>query len=363
VVDAALDPRRSAARVAPSAGLPRLPGPEDNPALSRHPTPVDRLALRRGDPGLIDRLLQDPASKVLVTAADRVLGTVGPNGPVALLLSPDQAWTRFPAAAPEVVVASLGRAPIDGAPTEIVLLVLPDDAEPDILSAGRASSTAGSFSASSSERTATGLGSQTWATAREVLPNGDLTDVAVVTMGFGLAAWHLSHRFCPRCGGATVVAESGWVRRCPSCGSQHFPRTDPAVIMAVLDDRDRLLLGRQSRWPHGRHSVLAGFVEPGETLEDAVRRETVEEAGVHVGRVKYAGSESWPMPRSLMVAFSARATSSTITVDGAELSEAAWWSREALGEAFTAGEVSLPDRMSIARRLIEDWYGQALFRP
>ena len=145
-----------------------------------------------------------------------------------------------------------------------------------------------------------------------------------------LENWQRLHRFCSRCGERTVIAAAGHIRRCPACGAEHYPRTDPAVIMLVTDDQDRVLLGRQVHWPEGRFSTLAGFVEPGESIEQSVRREVFEEAGVTVGEVEYVASQPWPFPSSLMLGFMARATSSEITVDGEEIQEARWFSREEL---------------------------------
>src|SRR5690606_24374847 len=124
-----------------------------------------------------------------------------------------------------------------------------------------------------------------------------------------------AHGHCARCGARTDVVQAGWVRSCPGCGADHYPRTDPAVIMAVEDPEGRLLLGRQATWPERRFSTLAGFVEPGESLESAVRREVAEETGVQVGAVDYRGSQPWPFPSSLMLGFRATATSTGIAVD------------------------------------------------
>ncbi len=142
-----------------------------------------------------------------------------------------------------------------------------------------------------------------------------------------LVEWHRAHRFCPRCGGGLVVGGGGYVLTCESCGRQQFPRTDPAVIMLVTDG-DRALLGRQAAWPAGRYSTLAGFVDPGESLEQAVAREVMEEAGVEVTDVTYFGNQPWPFPSSLMIGFFARAVTTDIEVDGDELEAARWFTRE-----------------------------------
>ncbi|GAA1662734.1 NAD(+) diphosphatase [Kribbella yunnanensis] len=177
----------------------------------------------------------------------------------------------------------------------------------------------------------------------------------------GLVNWHAVNTHCANCGEHTVVTEAGHVRDCPNCGTRHFPRSDPAIIVLVTDDQDRALLGRNAAWPEGRYSTLAGFVEPGESLENAVRREVLEESGVIVGpEVDYAGSQPWPLPSSLMLGFYAKATGTDIEVDGDEISDARWFTREDLRALVEAGTMALPGNISISRRLIEGWYGEEL---
>ncbi|MDT0549166.1 MULTISPECIES: NAD(+) diphosphatase [Streptomyces] len=187
-------------------------------------------------------------------------------------------------------------------------------------------------------------------------------DAGLLVHAVALENWQRLHRFCSRCGERTVIAAAGHIRRCPACGAEHYPRTDPAVIMLVTDEQDRALLGRQMHWPEGRFSTLAGFVEPGESIEHAVVREVAEEAGVTVGQVEYVASQPWPFPSSLMLGFMARATTSRIQVDGEEIHEARWFSRDELRAAFKSGEVLPPSGISIAARLIELWYGEPLPR-
>jgi NAD+ diphosphatase len=177
----------------------------------------------------------------------------------------------------------------------------------------------------------------------------------------GLSNWHGVHTHCANCGEHTEVVDAGHVRQCPECGLSHFPRSDPAIIVLVTDDQDRALLGRNEAWPEGRYSTLAGFVEPGESLEAAVRREVLEETGVVVGQeVEYAGSQPWPMPSSLMLGFYAKAASTDIEVDADEIAEARWFTREDLRALVEAGTMALPGNISISRRLIEGWYGEEL---
>jgi NAD+ diphosphatase len=176
-----------------------------------------------------------------------------------------------------------------------------------------------------------------------------------------LAQWHTTHRHCPRCGTATEVAAAGAERRCPQDGTAHFPRVDPAVIMLVTDDHDRALLGRHASWPEGRFSTLAGFVEPGETAEQAVRREVAEESAVEVDHVQLLATQAWPFPSSLMLGAVATASGhGEPRPDGDELAEVRWFSRESLTDAVASGAVQVSGRVSISRWLIDRWYGGEL---
>ena len=174
-----------------------------------------------------------------------------------------------------------------------------------------------------------------------------------------LLAWHARHRFCAACGAPSQPSGAGWRRDCPNCKAQHFPRTDPVVIMlAISPDGERCLLGRQARFPKGMHSALAGFVEPGETLEEAVRRELFEEAGVVCDAVAYLGSQPWPFPMNLMIGCLARATSDALVVDRAELEEARWFPRaeaRALIEGRHPDGLSAPQPLAIAHWLLKSW--------
>jgi len=199
-----------------------------------------------------------------------------------------------------------------------------------------------------------------WTGLREVLGTLQEPDLGFMVHAVALAEWHASHRFCPRCGGPLRAEGAGHLLACDRCGRQQFPRSDPAVIMLVTDDEDRALLGRQERWPEGRYSTLAGFVDPGESLEDAVVREVAEETGVEVGEVRYFGNQPWPFPQSLMVGFFARATSTAIRVDQDEISDARWFSRDQVRRETEAGTLVLPGGISISRSLVEAWYGGPL---
>ncbi|MGW4858020.1 NAD(+) diphosphatase [Kocuria palustris] len=190
-------------------------------------------------------------------------------------------------------------------------------------------------------------------------------DEALAVAAQAAMAWHLDHPRCPRCGEVTEVARSGWIRVCPQDSSLHFPRTDPAIIVAVTDgepgsDQERLLLGRAAAWPEGRFSTLAGFVEPGESIDQAVRREIQEESGADVGDVRILGSQPWPFPRSLMIGCTARLQGGQVAPDGEEIAELRWVTREQLRRTSEVGELLLPGRISIARSLIEHWNGSPL---
>jgi NAD+ diphosphatase len=185
------------------------------------------------------------------------------------------------------------------------------------------------------------------------LPAGD---AALAAYAGSLLAWHRRHRFCANCGAATEPRDGGHERVCPACGAHHFPRTDPVVIVRVSDGTDALLLGRQARWPVGRFSLLAGYVEPGETLEEAVRREVLEESGVALDSVSYLASQPWPFPSSLMLGFSALAERGDPSPRDGELAEVRWFEREEIEAAARGeGDLMLAPPYSIARRLIDAW--------
>jgi NAD+ diphosphatase len=176
----------------------------------------------------------------------------------------------------------------------------------------------------------------------------------------GLLLWQQRTRFCPACGGPLTLVQAGHVAKCGGCDGQQFPRTDPAIIVLVEDDGERVLLGRQPHWPPGMYSCLAGFVEPGETLEQAVAREVTEEAGIRVLSARYVASQPWPFPASLMLGFNAQAEATRPVVDGVELEDARWFRRDEVsrfGEWGTPGEngLFLPRSDSISRTLIDAW--------
>ena len=206
-----------------------------------------------------------------------------------------------------------------------------------------------------------------WQTLREFGARADELDAALVVCAIALEQWHQRHPRCPQCGAETAETQAGWTRTCAADGSEHFPRTDPAVIMLVHDGADRALLGRGRQWPEGRFSTLAGFVEPGESLEAAVAREVFEEVGVRLRDIRYVASQPWPFPSSLMLGFLARLDGGAdLTVDGAELADAGWFTRAEVAQArdWTDGADApiegtrlhaVPPQLSISRYLIDRW--------
>ncbi len=287
--------------------------------------PHDRLGVRRRDGSWLAERWKDPATRVLVVSGTRVRPLAG-----------RPAWVA-PVEAPEGVRVLLG----ERAGTTYAAVVAPSTRARD---------------------------EDGWLALRDLLPvlSGEAAeDAPMVFHALGLAEWMASTRFCPRCGAGLEPVAAGHELQCPRCGRRQFPRTDPAVIMTVTSGEpgsadERCLLGHQSVWPEGRYSTLAGFCEPGETLEDAVRREVAEEVGITVGEVTYVGNQPWPLPASLMLGFIGRATTTEIAVDQDEIEDARWFTREELRTEAEAGRVVLPGPISISRALIEGWYGGPL---
>ena len=287
---------------------------------------LDRASLRRRDPDLLALLLKDPLTRVVELAAGMAQVIESDDGCALLLRSPGDKDL-------DLLAVFLGQ---DDAGTAYVGVV--GDAHYPSETSGTSDSAP-------------------WRTLREVGALLSDRDAGLFVTMQGLANWHVTHTHCSSCGSATELDQAGWIRRCTRDGTEHYPRTDPAVIMAVTDAADRLLLARSPRWPEGRFSVLAGFVEPGESLEAAVAREVFEEVGVVVGQVGYLGNQPWPFPSSLMVGFIARAVDPTLHLDQEEIVEAVWVSRDALREMVLSGRLGLSPTLSIARRMIEHWYG------
>ncbi len=181
-------------------------------------------------------------------------------------------------------------------------------------------------------------------------------ELGLLAMAKSMLDWHNRHRFCANCGGPTTLAQAGFRRDCAACGAQHFPRTDPVVIMLVTRG-ERCLLGRQPRFPEKMYSCLAGFLEPGETIEAAVRRETFEEAGVRVGEVRYLASQPWPFPSSIMIGCVAEALTDEIAFDGEELEDARWFSKDDVRRMLdgTHESFAAPAPIAIANLLVRHW--------
>ncbi|WP_240037257.1 NAD(+) diphosphatase [Orlajensenia leifsoniae] len=310
--------------------------------LARHL--LDRDADSRSRDGLLESLLADPITRVIAVHRGRALlsgegegadqgaddGAAAVAAPALALLDPDAATgaeqylylgrsTDGPRAGTPLVAAIVG--------DEVAARIEPDPAR--------------------------------WATLRAAAPLLSDSDAGLFAEIASVANWHASHGFCPRCGTATIPQQAGWVRHCPKDDIDIFPRTDPAVIVLITDADDRVLLGSNATWTPGRYSLLAGFVEPGESLEHAVIREMKEESGVDVVDPVYRGSQPWPFPASIMLGFHARLSDAqdpeSLVPDGVEIVDLRWLTREQL--ASPGSGVLLPGAASIARALLEDWYG------
>ncbi len=198
-----------------------------------------------------------------------------------------------------------------------------------------------------------------WSGIREVGGDLDDLDAGLLVQAVAILEWHDRHRFSPLTGAATTIERAGWVQRDPTTGTEFFPRTDPAVIMLVHDGADRVVLGRQAVWPPGRFSILAGFVEPGESAEAAVAREVAEEVGLRVTDIRYVASQPWPFPQSLMLGFVARAEEAgELVLDPTEIEEARWFTRQELRAG--GGPRALPPPVSIARHILDRWIADEL---
>ncbi|WP_299852033.1 NAD(+) diphosphatase [uncultured Roseovarius sp.] len=195
-----------------------------------------------------------------------------------------------------------------------------------------------------------------FAELRRIMTRLDARDAELAATAKSVLGWHVSHRFCARCGAESKQAQTGWQRNCTACGGQHFPRTDPVVIMLITQGNS-VLMGRSPGWPEGMYSLLAGFVEPGETIEAAVRREVFEEAGVRVGQVGYLANQPWAFPSSLMIGCSGKALTREITIDPNEIEDARWFPREEILQAFAGRHpVLAPARQgAIAHFLLRNW--------
>ncbi len=290
---------------------------------------LDRASARRRDPQWIARLLRERDTRAVAASAEGVLLDEEPATALPRLIVPE---VQASESDPILLGLEDGRA----------LFALDLDATPPPV---RISLLSG----------------------RRIAPLREAGAVLSQSEG-GLAAylmallnWHRRHPHCSVCGALTSIAEGGYSRRCPACGATHFPRTDPAVIVLV-SDRDRVLLGRHAGWPAAQYSILAGFVSPGESLEEAVAREVLEEAGIEVRDPVYVTSQPWPFPSSLMLGFTAQSDGGEPIARDGELEDVRWFSRDEVGGAL-AGEgagLRLPPSVSIARFLVERWWSEHL---
>lgn len=330
--------------------------------MDSHPwsAQLDRSAQERADDGWRERLLADPATRVIDwTPQGALVDETGEGAPVLALDRRPR-----PAGDPRVdLVIFLGRDLEHGGTAWAVACGAGDDLDGTTVGERAGGPTVPADPPSTADPSADQAPTPSRVGLRDIghlLP--PLHAEAFMTAQ-ALGTWHRTHRRCPRCGAPTDPVLAGWVRRCRDDGSDHYPRTDPAVIMAVTDPDDRLLLARAPAWPQNRRSVLAGFVEPGERLEMAVAREVAEEVGLVVFDVEYAGSQPWPFPASLMLGFTARTGSADLRIDDGEIAAAEWYTREQLRSVVADGSLGLPGRLSIARRLIEGWFGEPLTPP
>ena len=294
-------------------------------------SPLDRVSDKRDDPAFVQAALaSETARYVPVWRARSLMRGVAEGKPEAVFLTRAQAASAFAASTTWAVLGLEGETPyvaFDISEIEDPLPLLPES-----------------------------LGVLTDIRATAGLLGRDAA--AILAHARGLMHWRSRHRFCGVCGGACEQRSAGHSVVCLQCGAQHFPRTDPAVIMLVTNG-DQALLGHSARFPNSTmYSTLAGFVEPGESLEEAVAREVFEESGIRVGRVFYHSSQPWPFPASIMLGFHAEALSTEITIDPNEIVDARWFTRAQLRVPAEHG-ISLPRADSIARRLIEDWINAA----
>lgn len=339
----------AASGTVPGPPVPQLPAPDPRNAtrlaetvLPVLPAMVDRASAARMKPGMVVEAARRQGTLAMLMAGREAL--VSDSG-LVLLDAPGLLERLEQAGTPKPELVYLGSA-LHGtnipAGTEIVLVVLPDALPASALLAPETAA---------------------WLGFRAVAGRLSPMDVALYVEASAIANWHAGHTHCPRCGSATTVEAGGWVRRCPSDNSEHYPRTDPAIIVTVVGPDGRVLLGGGGPMDTKMHSTLAGFVEPGESLEQAVVREIHEEVGVRVTACQYLGSQPWPFPASLMLGFTAFTADTEARPDGVEVTRARWFTREELQATVLSGEIVIPSRLSIARALIEHWYGGQISEP
>ena len=312
--------------------------------LPVRPALIDRGSAARLKPGMLAELVRSGTAR-----ADGALRPAGAGQRQQPRPARRGRTRRAPARTPRTrpSTSSTWARPLAGsdleAGTELVLFVLPAQFE---------------VQAEEFEAHVAGIPADAqWAGFRDVAARLNPTDTALFIEASAIANWHATHTHCPRCGTPTQPEAGGWVRRCPADDSEHYPRTDPAIIVTVVGPDGRLLLGGGGPLDAKNYSTLAGFVEPGESLEQAVSREIGEEVGSASPPPSTSGSQSWPFPASLMLGFTATTADTEARPDGVEVTRARWFSRSELQEAVLSGEIVISSRLSIARSLIEHWYG------
>jgi NAD+ diphosphatase len=306
---------------------------------------LDRAAERRGDAAEMARMLADPAARVLpVWRGKPLFGDADLDG---------LGWLTLDHRVLEHAELKIFLGLDEGAPRFAcdVSSWEPGALPPEL----------GGFSDPTRQHHPALAPQQSFAELRGAMTRLTPREAELAATAKAITGWHATHGFCARCGAPSQVAMAGWQRNCGSCGAPHFPRTDPVVIMLILRGNS-VLLGRNAAWPEGMYSLLAGFVEPGEPIEAAVRREVFEEAGIRVGRVDYLASQPWPFPMSLMFGCVGEALDAQITVDPVELEDAIWVSREEMMEVFAGNSARLKParRGAIAHFLISNWLADRL---
>jgi len=308
---------------------------------------LDRAAELRHDTATLATMVADPATRVLPVWRGKPLIT-GEGSDQIAFLSPDHPLFNDATEAP-VLLGLDHTGPIFA--RDISAWSGPVDPAADL----------GSFIDDSEQRHPALPQDQRFAELRRIMARLTPAEAELIVTAQGLFAWHRYHAFCANCGQKTTVTQAGWQRRCPDCARVHFPRTDPVVIMLITRG-NKLLIGRSPQWPEGMYSLLAGFMEPGETVEAAVRREVYEETRIRVGPVGYLASQPWPFPSSLMIGCWGHAISDEITIDEVEIEDAKWVTREEITDSWAnKSSVLIAARKgAIAHFLIKNWLSDTL---
>ncbi|MFV0385781.1 NAD(+) diphosphatase [Paracoccus sp. (in: a-proteobacteria)] len=299
---------------------------------------LDRADRLRGDAVTLARHLADPASRVSPFWHGKPLFDLTDDGPrLAWLSAQDKLITGC---TEPTIFMGLDDQGVAHFAADVSTIAPPDERPADFVD----------------QRTLDLSETRKFIDLRAVMGEIDHRDAGIAAAAKGMFEWRATHHFCANCGHRNRVAHGGWRFDCPGCGRQHFPRTDPVVIMLVLDG-DKVLLGRQSVWPEGMYSLLAGFMEPGETVEEAVRREVMEEAGVRVGEVRYVTSQPWPFPASLMIGCAARAETTRISIDTQELEQALWVSKARITRALAGqdDQIAPARKGAVAQIILRCW--------